>query len=184
MRRIKEVIVVEGKHDTARLKRLFDCDTIETSGTGLNQKLLDRIHIAQKRRGVIILTDPDAPGNRIRDKINRKVPGCKNAFIEKNRAKTKKKVGIEHGEDEAILNALEHMITYEENPKEEIRVEDLYALGLLGQAHSATLRKQVSLRLSIGEGNAKTIRNRLNCLGITKEELRKIVHEESNRECK
>ena len=73
MKRIKEVIVVEGKNDTARLHRLFDCDTIETSGTDVNQKLIDRIHIAQKRRGVIIFTDPDAPGNRIRDKINRKV---------------------------------------------------------------------------------------------------------------
>ena len=33
--KIKEIIVVEGKKDTANLKRWLDVDTLETSGTGL-----------------------------------------------------------------------------------------------------------------------------------------------------
>lgn len=181
MKRIKEVIVVEGKNDTARLKRIFTCDTIETGGSGLDTRTLDRIKNAQKRRGVIIFTDPDAPGNRIRDKINKKVPGCKNAFIEKNKAKTTKKIGIEHGEEEAIVTALENLVTYEESPKEIIKVQDLYDLGLIGQEDSYEKRKRVGEALHIGEGSAKTIRNRLNLLGITKEELERVINEESHR---
>lgn len=178
MKRIKEVIVVEGKNDTAKLKRFFDCDTIETGGSGLDQRVLDRIRIAKKKRGVIIFTDPDAPGNRIRDKINKKIPGCKNAFIEKNKARTSKKVGIEHGEEEYLWDALSNLVTYEESPKEMIATSDLYELGLLGKDESAVLRQVVGERLHLGDGNAKTMRNRLNCLGITKEELQKVIEDE------
>lgn len=40
MKRIQEVIVVEGKTDTATLQQLFDVDTIETSGSGINEAIL------------------------------------------------------------------------------------------------------------------------------------------------
>lgn len=74
-RRIREVIVVEGKHDTEKLRKYFDCDTIETNGTHLGKSVIEQIAAAQKSRGVIILTDPDSPGNRIRCAINQAVPG-------------------------------------------------------------------------------------------------------------
>ena len=63
--RIQEVIVVEGKNDTAKLKQYFDCDTIETHGTCLSEWTLKFILKASKTRGVIVFTDPDSPGNRI-----------------------------------------------------------------------------------------------------------------------
>ena len=40
--KIKEIIVVEGKKDTANLKRWLDVDTLETSGTGLTEATLDQ----------------------------------------------------------------------------------------------------------------------------------------------
>ncbi len=55
MRKIKEVVVVEGKTDTATLKQLFDVDTIETSGSGINEDILSLIKTAASTRGVIIL---------------------------------------------------------------------------------------------------------------------------------
>ena len=48
MKKIKEVIVVEGRHDTERLRKYFDCDTIETGGTSLGQDVIDRIIEAKK----------------------------------------------------------------------------------------------------------------------------------------
>ena len=36
MKRIKEIIVVEGKTDTALLKELFEVETIETHGLALD----------------------------------------------------------------------------------------------------------------------------------------------------
>lgn len=59
MKKIKEIIVVEGKSDTALLKELFEVDTIETHGLALDKKTLELIKEANKTRGVIVLTDPD-----------------------------------------------------------------------------------------------------------------------------
>lgn len=68
--KIKEIIVVEGKKDTANLKRWLDVDTLETSGTGLSEATLEQIRQWATTRGVIIFTDPDTPGDQIRQRIN------------------------------------------------------------------------------------------------------------------
>ena len=66
MKKIKEIVVVEGKTDTALLKELFEVDTIETHGLALDQQTLELIQEASKSRGIIVLTDPDFPGKKIR----------------------------------------------------------------------------------------------------------------------
>jgi ribonuclease M5 len=176
MKKIREVIVVEGKNDTANLKRFFDCDTIETHGTCLSSFTLELIRHAKEKRGVIILTDPDSPGNRIRNEINRKIPGCLNAFVDKADAKTEHKVGVEHAGEETLKQALDHLMTYTETVQE-ITPADLYEMGLLGSAESAVLREKVGRKLHIGSGNARTFRQRLNCLQITKEEIWNIIRQ-------
>ena len=62
--KIKEVIVVEGHHDTATLKQYFDVETIETNGSAINKETLEYIKEVQAKRGVIIFTDPDYPGEK------------------------------------------------------------------------------------------------------------------------
>ena len=69
MKRINEIVVVEGKTDSQLLKELYDVDTIETHGLGLDDKTLELIKEASKTRGVIVLTDPDYPGLRIRNQV-------------------------------------------------------------------------------------------------------------------
>lgn len=63
MKHIQQLIVVEGKNDTARLKQFFDCDTIETGGSRVDKSTLDRIEAAAATRGVIVFTDPDSPAS-------------------------------------------------------------------------------------------------------------------------
>ena len=41
--RISQVIVVEGRDDTANLKRYFDVETYETRGSAINEQDLERI---------------------------------------------------------------------------------------------------------------------------------------------
>ena len=53
MKKIKEIVVVEGKTDTALLKELFEVDTIETHGLALDQQTLELIQEASKSRGII-----------------------------------------------------------------------------------------------------------------------------------
>ena len=71
MKRINEIVVVEGKTDSQLLKELYDVDTIETHGLGLDEKTLELIKEASKTRGVIVLTDPDYPGLKIRNQVEK-----------------------------------------------------------------------------------------------------------------
>ena len=94
MKRIKEIVIVEGKTDTQLLKELYDVDTIETHGLALDDKTLELIKEASLTRGVIVLTDPDYPGLKIRNQVDQVVDNCKHAFVDKKDAIGKKKLGI------------------------------------------------------------------------------------------
>lgn len=83
--KIKEIIVVEGKDDTVAIKRAVDADTIETNGSAIGDHVIEQVKLAQQKRGVIIFTDPDYPGERIRKIISDKVPGCKHAFYRRKK---------------------------------------------------------------------------------------------------
>lgn len=74
---IEEFIVVEGKDDTTAIKRAVHADTIETNGSAISADTIKRIKLAQEKRGVIVFTDPDYPGRRIRAIIEEKSPRSK-----------------------------------------------------------------------------------------------------------
>ena len=173
--KLKEVIVVEGKNDTNVLKSYLDCDTIETHGTYLSKQILEEIQRIQKTRGIIIFTDPDFPGEKIRHTINQKIPGCKNAFIEKKKAKTSKKVGVEHANKEDILQALKKLMTYDPNLQDTLSYEDFIDLGLQGSEDSSRKREKIARKLSLGKPNAKTLWKRLNMGQYTKEDIEELL---------
>ena len=175
--KIKEIIIVEGKNDTHRLKQYFDCDTIETHGSALSQRTLNMIETANKNRGIIIFTDPDAPGERIRTIINQRIPGCKNAFINKKKAKTTKKVGIEHASYEDLKESLNHLMTYTNDLKETISWLEFIELGCSGQKNSSNKRRILEEYLHLGQSNAKKLYKRLNMIQVTKEDCIKILEE-------
>lgn len=175
MKQIREVIVVEGKHDTAALKRYFACSTIETGGSAINEEVLQRIAEAQRTTGVIVFTDPDAPGKKIRDTINQRIPGCKNAYVLKEDARTSRKVGIEHAGREVLTEALNHLVTWQDRPAGTITAADFYRLGLCGKADSRARRAVIGRRYQIGYGNARALRQRLNQLGLTPRQLQEVL---------
>ncbi len=69
-----EVIVVEGKDDTANLRRFYEVDTYETRGSAIDQDDLERIATLQELRGVIVFTDPDYNGERIARSLCKRCP--------------------------------------------------------------------------------------------------------------
>ena len=168
---IKEVIVVEGKNDTKRLKSFFDVETIETHGLGLSKETISYIKEVNEKRGVILLLDPDSPGEKIRKKINDSIPGLKNAFLLKEDARTSKKVGVEHASYEVLNDALENIVSYDNNKKNNLTMADLYSLGLMGKSDSVNKRYLVSKKFHIGKCNAKTMLKRLNLLNVTMDEV-------------
>lgn len=171
---IKEVIVVEGKNDTKRLKDFFDVDTIETHGLGLNKETIEYIKNVNDKRGIILFLDPDTPGEKIRNRLNNEIAGLKNAFVMKEDARTSKKVGIEHASKEILEEALNNLITYTDSLNS-ISEEEFYSLGLKGESDSALKREKISIYFHLGKCNGKTMYKRLNMLGITYDDIVKVI---------
>lgn len=170
MKKIKEIIVVEGKTDTQVLKQLFDVETIETHGLSLNKKTLDYIKHVNETRGIIVLTDPDYPGMKIRNMIKKVVPDCKHAFVNKKDAIGKNKVGIAEARKEAIIEALNHVITFD-HTKQSISWKEFIELDIIGNKEK---RLHIYEVFHLGYGNAKTLFKRLNMVGISKEDIIKV----------
>lgn len=178
MLKIKEIIVVEGKDDTIKLNQVLEADTIETNGSAINEEIIARIKHAQQKRGVIIFTDPDYPGERIRHIIANNVPGCKHAFLTQDEARSKKEsdsLGIEHASPEAIRRALEKVYELTEEVEDLITQADLVTHRLVGAAEANERRKKLGEYLQIGHTNGKQLLKRLNQFQITKEQFEEAV---------
>ena len=170
-RLIKEVIVVEGKDDTTAIKRAVEADTIETNGSAIGKDVLNRIKLANERRGIIIFTDPDHAGERIRKIVAQHAPGCKHAFLPQEKAYYKGDIGIENASPEAIIEALANVRTETELQAGEISYNDLIAAGLVVHPDAANRRLQLGKLLGIGYANGKTFYKRCTSFQITKREF-------------
>lgn len=170
--KINEIIVVEGKDDTTRVKLAVECDTIETNGSAINNETIEAIQHAAEVRGVIVLTDPDYPGNKIRKTIEQRIPTAKHAFIDAAIARNKRgKIGIEHAPVEAIRDALLSVSSPFEHDSETVSKALLVDLGLIMGPHAATKRKDLCRHLRIGYCNGKQLFHRLNAFGITEADV-------------
>lgn len=168
---IKEIIIVEGKDDTTAIKRAVDADTIETNGSAIGEDVLRRIALANERRGVIIFTDPDHAGERIRKIVARHAPGCKHAFLPQEKAMYKGDIGIENASPEAIRQALSELRTESTELVGEITWEDLMTAGLIIHPDAAKRRLYIGNLLGIGYANGKQFHKRCTSFQISKEEF-------------
>ena len=172
---IQEIIVVEGKDDTTAIKRAVGADTIETNGSAISDETLRRIAHAQQKRGVIVFTDPDYPGRRIRAIIEERIPGVKHAFLakEKTIAKNGRGLGIEHASDQDIRDALRNVYTVNASGhfKERITLEDLMLARLIGHPRSKERRNRIGDILNIGMTNGKQLHKRLIMFEISEEQF-------------
>lgn len=177
--KIREVIVVEGRDDSAKIYQAVRADTIETNGSAINKKILEQIKHAQEKRGVIVFTDPDYPGERIRHMINQAVPGCKHAFLTEDQARAKyyknKSLGIEHASHADIQQALADVYELVEQEEIELTKEDLIRYGLIGGTSSRIRRKQLGELLQIGHTNGKQLLKRLTMFQITREQFEQAI---------
>ncbi len=184
---IKEIIVVEGKDDTTAIKRAVNADTIETNGSAISEETLRNIQHAQDVRGVIVFTDPDYPGRRIRAIIEARVPGVKHAFLPKKKtiAKNGKGLGIEHAKDEDIRYALSKVYTPQELGQElacAITLDDLIAAKLLSHPNAKKRRERLGELLNIGPTNGKQLVKRLEMFQITEEQFGKAIAQMNQEE--
>lgn len=167
MLKLEQALLVEGKYDAARLANLVDGTILTTDGfrvfkDGALQRLLKRIAAAQ---GLIILTDSDAAGFKIRHYVTGLV-GAEHvlqAYVpalpgkESRKAEPGKEglLGVEGVPDELILQGLttalesaapRRGVAAKSRP---ITYTDLYDWGISGTANSAENRRILLRRLGL-----------------------------------
>ena len=161
------VVIVEGKYDKIKLDAILDAVIIETDGFAIfndkeKQRLIRRL---AKTKGLLILTDSDSAGFKIRSFIGGIVPPeeIKHAYIpdifgkEKRKTEASKegKLGVEGIPKEILIEALTKAGVLAEETKETKRKlvtkTDLYEDGLSGREDSATKRKAFLKSLDLPE---------------------------------
>lgn len=162
MIKIDEAIIVEGKYDKIKLSSIVDAVIIITNGFGIfkDTEKLELIRYYAKKTGIIILTDSDAAGRRIRGYIKGAVGGkITNVYIPDVFGKEKRKVkpsaegklGVEGIDVQTLLAAFEKSgITASKSGKRsDITKLTLYELGLSGGENSRELRERLQLHLGL-----------------------------------
>ena len=174
---MSKIVVVEGTHDEALIKQAFKNQTcIVTNGSEISSDTLKMIKELSKNHEIIIFTEPDYPGEKIRARVHEVVPGARDCFIPKNNciSKNRKKVGVEHAKIDEVKELLSPFLEGQNNICGNITYQDLVRLGLTG-SNCAKLREKVSASLNIGRPNAKTFLNRINMLGLDISILEELV---------
>jgi ribonuclease M5 len=168
---IKEVIVVEGRDDITAVKRAVDAEVIAVGGFGINKKIIDRIIEAQVRQGVIVLTDPDFAGEKIRKIISKRVFGIKHAYISKAEGTKNGDIGVENAEPSSIIKALESAKCQVKEKNSDFNAQDMMFFKLMADSKAKERREILAKELRIGYCNSSQFVSRLNNYGITREEF-------------
>lgn len=184
--RVREIVVVEGLHDAQRVHEAVDADVWVVGGDRVAQRFLRQLKRAQVSRGIVILTDPDGPGERIRRRLAQAVPEAKHAFIKKADALAGGRVGVEFARPEKVREALVNARASvpscgqarSDRPLAAVpyTLTELMEMGLAGDAGASRKRALLGDILRIGRGNAKGFLKKLNELSVSREEWEEALH--------
>ncbi len=194
MIKVKEAIIVEGKHDKIKLANFIDGLIITTDGFGIfknkEKQLLIR-HLAETR-GILILTDSDGAGFVIRNFLKGSVSPdkIKNAYIpdifgkEKRKSQPSKegKLGVEGISEEILCRAIansgvECELNNSSKSQKELTKTDLFEYGLTGSPNASQNRDILKKALHLPENlTSNALLDILNCT-MTKNEFDNICNE-------
>lgn len=167
MLKISEAVIVEGKYDKIKLSAVLDTVIIETDGFAVfkDKEKQCLIRFLSEKRGIIIMTDSDSAGFKIRSFIKgiTKSENIKNVYIpdiygkEKRKTEFSKegKLGVEGMKTEVIMSALVKAgVICTENGKtetHEITRTDFFDDGISGRENSSEIRKALARELELPE---------------------------------
>ena len=169
MLRIREAIVVEGRYDKNTLSQMVDTVIVETSGFGIfkDKERLALLRRLAKKRGLIVLTDPDGAGFVIRSHLKGSIPPeqVKHAYVpdvygkerRKRRGGKEGKLGVEGMPPQVLEQVLRRAgatvldAQAPERARPGLTKADLMAAGLTGGADSARRRQALLKELELPE---------------------------------
>lgn len=167
MYHIKETIIVEGVYDKIKLSRFIDAVIIVVHGFRIfsSPETIETIVKMANETGIVILTDSDSAGFKIRNYIKQSLPPelVKHAYIPDIHGKEKRKkepgreglLGVEGINDDIILDALKKAGCEIDGTRgqtvrgREITKSDMYRLGLSGGTGSTDKRRALAKTLGI-----------------------------------
>ena len=170
MKKVKEVIVVEGRYDKNALSQVVNATVITLGGFSVfnDKEKLAFLRRLAEQQGLIVLTDSDGAGFVIRNYLKGALPKelVKQAYIPDIYGKERRKrtpgkegkLGVEGMKPDVLLAALARAgATFldEENGTgaagEPITKADLFELGLTGGPDSAAKRQAILRELELPE---------------------------------
>lgn len=177
---IKEAVIVEGKYDKIKLSSIIDAVIIETDGFSIfkDKEKMELIRKLAQQRGILIITDSDSAGFKIRHYIGGSLPQnqVKHAFIpdifgkEHRKAQYSKegKLGVEGVPKDVIVKSLEKagvLCDEVEKPGQKITTADLFEDGLTGGTGSFEKRQKLLKALDLpSKMSTSTLLSVLNAL--------------------
>ena len=166
MLHIEQAVVVEGKYDKIKLSSVIDAVIITTNGFSVikDKEKLEIIRFFARNKGIIILTDSDSAGFKIRNFLKGAITDGKitNVYIpdifgkEKRKAVPSKegKIGVEGIDTRILLEAFQKAgvlsVETDEN-KELVTKLDLFEAGLSGKSNSSEKRSRLLKYLGMPE---------------------------------
>lgn len=164
MLKVRYPIIVEGKYDKIKLASLVEGDIITTDGFGIfkDKEKLAFIRLLAEKSPIILLTDSDRAGFRIRGYLAGAVPPERliHLYIPEIMGKEQRKeapsaegtLGVEGIPADILRRAFTQagvLDDGEAHAPPPITKSDLYALGLCGGDGSAQRRRQVQRKLGL-----------------------------------
>lgn len=191
MIKLKQAVIVEGKYDKIKLSSLLDATIIETDGFKIfsNREKIELLRILAKKCGIIIMTDSDFAGFKIRNYLKNIITDgdITDVYIpeiigkEKRKARPSKEgfLGVEGVSLSVISDALERAgvkgFSKGEKKCDPVTKYDLYSLGLCGGKNSKEKRTKLLFALNLPSHlSANNLLNILSSLYTRQEFLDKI----------
>ncbi len=162
---IQQAIIVEGKYDKIKLSSVIDATIIVTNGFSIfkDKDKMSLIRTYAEKTGVIILTDSDSAGFKIRNYLKGSVKGnITNVYIpdifgkerRKEKASKEGKLGVEGMNVEIIVDAFKKAgVVFSERDAEQEKITrmNLYEDGFSGGENSSLKRKKLLKYLELPE---------------------------------
>lgn len=178
MLHIEEVIVVEGKYDKERLKSITDAPIICTHGFELyrSKRIINSIKTMASSRGVIVLTDSDRAGFRIRNYIKQclgESVDVKHAYIPQLKGKEKRKekagadgiLGVEGMSEKMLEEILIKVANAKYSEHTNLKPVDkatFYSDGFSGKPDSAEKRNKLAKLMNLPNMSANALLDIIN----------------------
>lgn len=166
---IDGVLIVEGANDESYLSSFIDAMYVVTNGYEIPKEELDFVKECSKTKKVIILTDSDEAGMKIREQLNVHIAHAYNPIVNINKCNKNGKHGVKECEKEEIIRVLQGF--FENKPvKRDLNYKQI---GL--DEEGKNNRELLIQKLHLGKCNNKKLIKRLNFLGIKEETVEEII---------